>query len=215
MGSCCAVCNRHEFHGYSLSNEILTAIKNLISRKFKWGPSLFDTVHFDYRNEVLNKMLTSIISRYTKTNKINVFMITGFEDSYISTQMASYIIHVLIHKYVNGFVPEFNEIPIPVNEIFVDKQIGEYYNEASRVQIRQDFVVKFLKDIDGNKIENIDDSMIQDNLKIKMNALVLESLNHIIQTNSYLRYDHFMRLYKEKNEEYERKKETNLKQIMV
>ena len=215
MGCVCAIVKKHQFHGSILANEILNDLKDLILRKFKWGGSLLDTVRFNPDDKKINDMLISIISGYTKNNDIKVLTVNGFEHNYISKQMAVYILHELVHSYVDGIVPEFNPMPISVNEIFVDREIVEYYSFQPRVEIHEDFVDKFLKDKDGNKIENINESIIRDNLTIKINTIVFNTINHIIETESYLKYDYFMKLYKEKNEEYEKKKQNNLKLIMV
>lgn len=215
MGCVCAILKKHQFHGSLLADEILNELKNLILRKFKWGKSLLDTVCFNPDDKKINDMLISIISGYTKNNDIKVLTVSGFEHDYISKQMAAYILHELVHSYVDSIVPEFNPIPISVNEIFVDREIGEYYSLPSRVEIHEDFVDKFLKDKYGNKIENINESIIRDNLTIKINTIIFNTINHIIETESYLKYDYFMKMYKEKNEEYEKKKQNNLKQIMV
>ena len=215
MGGVCAILKKHQFHGSLLAHEILNELKDLILRKFKWGESLLDTVRFNTDDRMIHAILVSTISSYTKINNINVLDINGFEDNYVAKQMASYILHVLVHLYVDGIVPEFSPMPISVNEIFVDREIGEYYSLPPRVEIHEDFVDKFLKDKDGNKITDINESITKENLTIKINTVVFNTINNMKETESDLRYGYFMKLYKEKNEEYERKKQNSLMQIMV
>lgn len=215
MGNICAILKKHQFHGSLLAHEILNELKDLILRKFKWGESLLDTVRFNPDDRMIYAILVSTISSYTKTNNINVLAINGFEDNYVAKQMASYILHVLVHLYVDGVVPEYYPMPISVNEIFVDREIGEYYSLQPRIEIHEDFIDKFLKDKDGNKITDINEGITKKDLTIKINTIVINTINHMIQTESDLKYGYFMNLYKEKNEEYEKKKQNSLMKIMV